>query len=486
MLFNSYIFIFLFLPITLIGYYSCNRLHRYKLAQIWLVLMSLWFYGYFNPSYLAIMLSSIVINYLVYRMMATRQDIAWRKIVLAVGLLFNVGLIFYFKYYDFFVENINAVFSTDLVLKHILLPLGISFFTFQQISFIVDVYRGEVGEYSFVEYALFVTFFPQLIAGPIVTHAEIIPQFQEEHRKRLDVALCSKGAVLFILGLFKKVIIADTFGQAVNWGYENIAILDSTNAILVMLFYAMQLYFDFSGYCDMARGIGYFFGIEIPINFNSPYKAVNIVDFWKRWHITLNRFMTQYVYIPLGGNRKGVFRTYLNLFAIFLVSGIWHGAGWTYIIWGVMHGVAYILTRMSMKWLNKIPTLITGAVTFLFFNISIIYFRAQSVWQANQMISNITKWQFGPIQKDLAKHFNLDEFWYILKILHLDTGTYSQVYLCIAFLIGALFTVFCCKNASEIAQRFHPKAWNAVLLACLLAWCVASFSGVSTFLYFNF
>ncbi|MDD3206705.1 MAG: MBOAT family protein, partial [Lachnospiraceae bacterium] len=426
------------------------------------------------------------INFMVYKGILYTRGTKKQKAIMLLGVFFNLGLIFYYKYFDFFIENVNTVFGSDYTLYHILLPLGISFFTFQQISFIVDTYRGQVGVYSFIDYALFVTFFPQLIAGPIVTHAEMIPQFQDRQKKFINIELCTKGMLIFILGLAKKVLLADTFGKGVDWGYANIPSLDATNTILVMLFYALQLYFDFSGYCDMARGIGYFFGVEIPINFNSPYKAVDIVDFWKRWHITLNRFMTQYVYIPLGGNRKGKVRTYLNLFAIFLVSGIWHGAAWTYIVWGVMHGIVYVLTRVCWKWVVKVPKLIRQFVTFVFFNISIVYFHAASIAQANQMMAQLGKHQFGKVNLQLTENLNMDEFWYVLKILHLDQGTYSKAYVGLGLLFVSLLLVFCGKNVNELAESFQPKAWNAVALTGLLIWCVISLSGVSTFLYFNF
>lgn len=503
MLFNSYIFIFLFLPITLIGYYACNQYKRYELGKAWLTVMSLWFYGYFNFSYLLIMLSSIAVNYGLHAWMYQAgiredgekraehpaRDILWKKrirVPFLLGMLFNIGILFYFKYYDFFIENMNAAFRSDFALKHILLPLGISFFTFQQISFLVDIYRGEGGKYSFIDYALFVCFFPQLIAGPIVTHKEMIPQFQDETKKKIDWEWFSKGVVIFILGMFKKVIIADTFGKAVDWGYTNVSLLDSTNGILLMLFYAVQLYFDFSGYCDMARGIGYFFHVEIPLNFNSPYKAVDVLDFWKRWHMTLNRFMTQYVYIPLGGNRKGTVRTYVNFFAIFIVSGIWHGAGWTYIVWGLMHGVACTLNRMGRKWIARVPHFITRIVTFVFFCVSIVYFRAESVHQANEIMGRVMRGGFGKLNMNMAELFNLDEFWYILKVLHMDTGTYSKGIICIIMLVITLSVAFWGKNVNELAERFKPCVWNAVALAGLFVWCVVSLSGVSTFLYFNF
>ena len=230
----------------------------------------------------------------------------------------NLGIIGYFKYMDFFIENVNAVAGTDWPLKHIMLPLGISFFTFQQISFIVDTYRGQVPRYDFLTYACYVTFFPQLVAGPIVTHDELVPQLLDTSKKKIDWDNMAKGFYIFAMGLGKKVLIADVFGGAVNLGYGNIATLQATNAIVVMFAYSIQLYFDFSGYCDMAIGLGKMLNIDLPLNFDSPYKSLNLADFWNRWHMTLGRFFTRYVYIPLGGNRKGNMRTYFNIFIVFL------------------------------------------------------------------------------------------------------------------------------------------------------------------------
>lgn len=487
MLFNSYNFIFLFLPIALIGYYACNLYKQFEMGKLWLTLMSLWFYGYFNPSYLLIIFASVLINYSIYLgILHVRDKHKYKKAILLVGVLINVGLISYYKYYDFYIDNINQLFGQNYTLKHLVLPLGISFFTFQQISFIVDTYKGEVGHYSFLDYTMFVTFFPQLIAGPIVTHKEMIPQFQDTGRKSVNWTLSAKGLFIFTLGLFKKVILADTFGKGVDWGYTNILALDSTNTILVMLFYALQLYFDFSGYCDMALGIGYFFNIELPINFNSPFKAIDLIDFWKRWHITLNRFLTQYIYIPLGGDRKGKSRTYINILVVFLVSGIWHGAGWTYIVWGFLHGIVYVLNRIYMKWIRRVPSVITGFFTFLFFNISFVYFRVETITQANQMVQNLFKCEFGAINLKLAELLNLDEFWYVLKILKLDYGRYSKAYICILILVVSLLIVFLGKNVNELAERFKINLWNAIAIAGIFVWCVISISGVSTFLYFNF
>lgn len=267
--------------------------------------MSLWFYGYSSVWYLGIMIFSILVNYLIYILFQRKIKVGvYRRWLLLVAILFNVGVLFFFKYYDFFIENMNAAFHFDWVTKNLVLPLGISFFTFQQLSFVVDAYKGKLGQYRFLEYALFVCFFPQLIAGPIVTHDELIPQFLDEEKRKFDYTNFSMGIFIFTLGLTKKILLADVFGKVVGWGFSYIDVLDSTNAIIVMLSYTFQIYFDFSGYCDMAVGIGKMMNIDLPLNFNSPYKALTIADFWKRWHMTLTRFLTVYIYIPLGGGEK--------------------------------------------------------------------------------------------------------------------------------------------------------------------------------------
>lgn len=505
MLFNSYIFVFLFFPICLFGYYGLLRLQKAGMARLFLVAMSFWFYGYFNVSYLVIMACSIAGNYLFHRLLSRRTD----KMLMAAAVAANLGLLFYFKYFDFFLSTVNTVFGASFALRHILLPLGISFFTFQQISFIADTYRGEVRDCPFVSYALFVSFFPQLIAGPIVNHSEMLPQFEQMGKKPVLWERIAEGAGLFILGLAKKVLVADTFGAGVDYGYANLDILGRADAVLVILFYALQLYFDFSGYCDMARGIGGMLGVEIPVNFNSPYKAVNIVDFWKRWHITLNRFFMKYVYIPLGGNRKGRARTYLNLMTVFLLSGIWHGAGWNYLVWGAMHGALYVVTRWwqsyraqrasvcgdgkkevgisgSGRIKHMITILVSRVLLFLYVAAAWVYFRAESVAQANRMLLTAVK---GPVQRismDLADCFRLDEFWYVLKVLHLDNMAYSRWILMWLFLAAGLYLAAVGRNARERMERVRYRAVSSVAFAVLAVWCVLTFSKVSTFLYFNF
>ena len=489
MLFNSYIFVFLFFPICLLGYYGLVHFRGAEAAKVFLIAMSLWFYGYFNLAYLLIMVCSIGANYMFYRVLSHRA----RKSLVIIAVAANLGVLFYFKYFDFFLSTINTVFGSSVPLRNILLPLGISFFTFQQISFVVDTYRGEVRDCSLVDYALFVSFFPQLIAGPIVNHEEMLPQFRRIGQQSVLWERIAEGMGLFILGLAKKVLIADTFGAGVDYGYTNLALLGRADAILVIISYSFQLYFDFSGYCDMARGIGKMLGIEIPINFNSPYKAVNIIDFWKRWHITLNRFFTKYVYIPLGGSRRGAARMYFNLMFVFLLSGLWHGAGWNFIVWGAMHGVLYILTRLWQRSVkprgvrgNIFMTFVSRLLLFAYVTVAWVYFRAADIAQANRMLCTAVK---GPIQKisaGLAACFQVDEFWYVIKVLHLDNRTYSRYILLWVILGVGTYLAMIGRNAAQRMERLKYRMGSAVVFAVLALWCVLTFSEVSTFLYFNF
>ena len=282
MLFNSYIFIFLFLPITLLGWYSLNRVKAYEPAKFFLAGMSLWFYGYFNVYYLAVIVVSILCNYLLSYLMNFSHSRLTNRIGLMTGLFINLGLLFYFKYYDFFFENINLVFHTDFNLKHILLPLGISFFTFQQLSFIIDRCNGKAQHYSFANYLTFVTFFPQLIAGPIALYKEMMPQFEDLSNRNFNADNFAKGIVLFTIGLGKKVLLADVLALPVNFGFEQTMFLDSPSTLFVILAYTFEIYFDFSGYSDMAMGLGKMFNIELPVNFNSPYKACSLKELWQR------------------------------------------------------------------------------------------------------------------------------------------------------------------------------------------------------------
>ncbi|GJL51091.1 MAG: alginate O-acetylation protein [Nitrospirales bacterium] len=410
MLFNSYIFIFLFLPITVITFYLLGGHGQNRLALAWLVAASLFFYGWWNPAYLFIIIGSIIMNYSIGKTLSRQQGHNPSMLLLGTGITLNLTLIGYFKYANFFLENMNVTLGSHYSLDHIILPLGISFFTFQQIAYLVDAYRGETTNNSFLQYCLFVTFFPQLIAGPIVHHKEILPQFAQRAIFTFNPENLSVGLTIFTLGLFKKVILADTLA-----GYASPVFSAAEQGVTLTFFeawggslaYTFQLYFDFSGYSDMAIGLGRMLGIRLPLNFNSPYKSVNIIDFWRRWHITLSRFLRDYLYFPLGGNRQGTLCQYRNLFITMLLGGLWHGAGWTFIFWGALHGLflasnhawhqvyhRYAFARVIKP--SRIGKICAQTFTFLMIVIAWVVFRAESLetavslWQSMAGIHGIS------------------------------------------------------------------------------------------------
>ncbi len=306
MLFNTFEFIFIFLPLTLIIYFLLNKFKLVKIATAWLVLASLFYYSYWKLDYLPIILASMIFNYAIGSTLSNETKLKInRRLLLIFGILGNVFLLAYFKYFDFVLYNLNLIFHQNFNYSNLLLPLAISFFTFQQIAYIVDSYEGKTKEYDFLTYALFVTFFPQLIAGPIVHHKEMIPQFENLRNRIVNYKNMSIGLLLFAIGLFKKVIIADFLSHIALTGFENAVNLSFVESWFTIFSYTFQIFYDFSGYTDMARGIGYMFNIELPQNFNNPYISVDIQEFWRKWHITLSRFLRDYIYIPLGGNRLG-------------------------------------------------------------------------------------------------------------------------------------------------------------------------------------
>lgn len=487
MLFNSYIFLFLFLPLALAGYYILNYVNQKRTAGIFLIGMSLWFYGYFNVSYLLILCGSIIANFLFAKAMEHfSEKHSVQKGILIFGICANVAVIFYFKYFHFFLENINALFRTSFTVQKILLPLGISFFTFQQISFLVDSYQGETKDYTFDEYALFVSFFPQLVAGPVVLHKETIPQFRDSEKRLINYVNFSKGIYIFALGLFKKMLIADTFGRAVDYGFPAIASLNTLEAFIVSLCYTFQLYFDFSGYCDMAVGIGSLFNITLPQNFNSPYKAASITEFWERWHMTLTRFLRTYIYFPLGGNRKGKLRTYGNIMIVYLVSGIWHGANWTFIVWGLLHGLCNCLNRIFSKQWLKLCKPIRWFATFLTVDLLTIFFRADSLAMAKTFFKRLFRFNGFTLRAELTECFRLEEFIFLEKkipllgLFHADfAGLYLWLFLSAAFLVVLLF-----QNNSE--TDFKPTFGRSLAAILCMLWSILSLEGISSFLYFNF
>jgi alginate O-acetyltransferase complex protein AlgI len=511
MLFNSYVFL-AFLVVTLAGYQLLSKRHL-AIGKAWLVAASLFFYGWWKLSYLALLLGSVCGNFLIAALIAgARREGRPVGMLLAVGVAANLGLIGYFKYAGFFLETANMLAGAGLPVPEIILPLAISFFTFQQIAYLVDASRGEVETGNFLDYLLFVTFFPQLIAGPIVHHKEMLPQFAKPQHANF-IRNVSIGVTIFVLGLFKKVGIADeiapyadaVFGAAAA-GYAP-SLFEAWAGALA---YTLQIYFDFSGYSDMAIGLGWMFGIRLPLNFFSPYKALNIIDFWRRWHITLSRFLRDYLYISLGGNRFGVPRRFVNLFLTMLLGGLWHGAGWTFVVWGGLHGF-YLIVNHGWRALvparsdKKLAKASSWLVTFVAVVVAWVFFRAVDFQSAILVLKGMSGANGVVLSERFAGNMPFDLSLFGIEIVaQLPYLTSSRP----VFLI-APFLVICLAlpNTIEFMRRYRPVldpshivpavgrrkwwAWRpamlwSIIIAIIGLYSLLNLTRVSPFLYFQF
>ncbi len=484
MLFNSYEFIFLFLPISFFIYFYLNHKRLVIASKTWLVFSSLFFYSWWNITYLPLLLVSIVVNYTIAGMMLEydKKKYFSRKSLLQIGLVFNIGLLGYFKYMDFFISNTNAMLKLDIELLHVALPLAISFFTLQQIAFIVDSYEGLVKEKNFLDYTIFVTFFPQLIAGPIVHHKEMMPQFANIRNKVKNYKNIALGLFIFSIGLFKKVVIADTFAVWATLGFDTATTLNLFEAWATSLSYTFQMYFDFSGYMDMAIGAALLFNIKLPINFNSPYKATGMIDYWKRWHITLTEFITTYIYTPIIKLfspitfDKAMFVTII----VFLISGLWHGASWMFVFWGLFHGFGVIINHYWQKKVKiRLNRFLAWLITFNFVNITFVFFRAQEWNDAVKVLKGMV--DFSSLNK-----IDIFSNWVLKGFPHSSFTIDVLIYL---LFFG--FIVFFMPNSMEISKnRFKLNYKYAIIFAFLFftSILVAFFGNTvpGIFLYFNF
>lgn len=429
MLFNSLTFLFVFLPLTLLIYY----LIRGKSRNYLLFLSSIIFYSWGGVSYSIILLSSVIMNYMLVKIL--EGSTKHKKIWLITGLIVNVFIIGVFKYLDFFIENINLLGQlitdsyTGIEKANIVLPLGISFFTFQQMSMLWDVYRNESRHKAkFINTALYISFFPQLIAGPIVRYNDIIDQIKNRVE---SIDLFNSGIYRFIIGLFKKVVIANTCAIIADAIMESpIQEVGFSLAWLGIISYAFQIFFDFSGYSDMAIGLGRMFGFRILENFNYPYISTSIKEFWRRWHISLSSWFRDYVYIPLGGNRKGETRTYVNLLIVFLLTGFWHGATWSFVFWGVFHGIFLIIERLGFDTiLKKIPKPISWIYTILVVLIGWVYFRIENFSDATMYIKRMFEFGYSGGEATLFDYLNQEKIIVLLLAVILSTPCIKNVYL---------------------------------------------------------
>jgi D-alanyl-lipoteichoic acid acyltransferase DltB (MBOAT superfamily) len=461
-----------------------------KASTGWLVFSSLFYYSWWNVAYLPLILTSILFNYSITQVISNyegnKKNYFSKKALLHFGLLFNIGLLGYFKYMDFFIENVNRVAGTDFPLLNLMLPLAISFFTLQQIAFLVDSYEGLVKEKSFLDYTVFVTFFPQLIAGPIVHHSEMMPQFSRLRNKVINYKNIASGLALFSIGLFKKVTIADTFAIWANEGFDNAEILSFLEAWATSLAYTFELYFDFSGYTDMALGIALIFNIKLPLNFNSPLKKTGMIDFWKNWHATLTSFITTYIYTPINRSycKLTFHKAMLATLITFLIAGLWHGASWMFVIFGGLHGLGVVTNNYWKKSKIKINKYLAWFITFNFVNFTFVFFRAQEWNHAVKVLKGMAGLsglalpemfsQRLPMLNTLGIEFR--PLWEPIKFSGL-----IFLYIFLAFII-----VLFCKNSVQWVNQ-NKRSYKTALYSSLLFFIgVLSMNNTSEFLYFNF
>lgn len=408
-----------------------------------------------------------------------------RKAVLATAVTGNIALLLYYKYVNFFISNWNRFFETDLTLLNIILPIGISFFTFQQIAYLVQVYRDTEMKISVFDYLVYILFFPKLVMGPLMEPEDFISQLNDTAKKKVNWENIACGIKIFSFGLFKKMVLADTFASAVAWGFADIEAATSMDWLLVMLFYTFEIYFDFSGYSDMATGGSLMLNIHLPANFDSPYKALSIRDFWKRWHMSLTAFLTKYIYIPLGGSKKGKIRTYINTMIVFLVSGIWHGANWTFILWGLLHGLLSVTDRMFEKTQKRLMEAVRWAGTFLTVNVLWLLFRSDSIPQWKTILYQILTLQDLSVSRDLIKIFELPERKFFRDIFHMSVlesevrGFWMLLFLCLS--LGV-----CLIPENNYRKLFKNNAVWMLVVAGAFVWGFLCLGSESVFVYFGF
>jgi len=499
MLFNSYSFLFAFLPFALAGYFLCCALGRRfgtpgdtTWGAAWLAACSLFFYAWWDTHYLPLLLGSIAFNYATGSYIAKRTGTALAQRALGFGVAANLALLGYFKYADFFVSTANAL-GTSWTLPQVLLPIGVSFFTFTQIAFLADAAAGKVTEYRLVHYLLFVTYFPHLVAGPVLHHKEMMPQFEDVQNTRPVVYNFAVGATIFAIGLAKKVLVADTLAAYASPVFAP----DGTPPTLLAawggaLAYTFQLYFDFSGYSDMAIGLSRLFGVRLPLNFASPYKAQNISEFWRRWHMTLSRFLRDYLYIPLGGNRRGETRRHLNLGITMVLGGLWHGAGWTFVIWGALHGAYLVAHQAWRQWRGPaVPsqwrTRGSVALTFLVVVVGWVYFRAPDLATAHNVLGGMLGWNGVALPAPLL--LSTGGVGTALQSWGVAIGGGGADFLTLWLTVAlAAAVAFMAPNTQELVVegQWQPSLRSALWTGLLLGISLLALGQPTEFLYFQF
>lgn len=477
MLFNSYIFILYFFPVVCILYYLVRKQNKLPLRNLLLLAASLAFYAYAGIESCIIILIITGINYLYYFLIHNSYKSRIKHYLVILGVGTDLMVLIYFKYYNFFVDNINLFLRGHFSGKEIIAPLGISFIIFQQIAFLVDAGRNEIEKCGVIEYFIYTLFFPHVSSGPILIHNDFLPLLRD--RCQVNWNSIASGIYMFVMGLGKKVLVADMLAKSVDWGYANLDVINTTSAVWISVLYTLQIYFDFSGYSDMAIGISRMLQLDLPINFNSPYKSKTILEFWDRWHITLTRFFTKYLYIPLGGNRKGTCRTYINTMLVFTLSGLWHGAGYTFILWGLLHGGFMVITKRFIKAFNKLPDWMNQVITLFFINFTWILFRSGSLRTFRAMMRALAKFEWGKLDNNICQSFVPT----ICTYFHIDVS--AQI-CAVVITIILIFIVLRCRNVKERADDSNYTVLKSIISVLVMVLCILSLGGINSFIYMNF
>lgn len=455
------------------------------MAAGWLAFASLFFYAYWDAGFLTILLASILYNYSMGKLIE-KVNSSWKKLCLFLGISGNILLLGYYKYTIFLIDNVNNFFQTGLYVPEIILPIGISFFTFTQAAYLVDLYRGITKNMSFVYYLEFVTIFPHLIAGPIIVHRDMQPQFTNPDNLNVKYDNLANGLAIFVLGLAKKVVVADSLAEWSNFVFSNAGSVSSLAAWIGTLAYTFQLYFDFSGYSEMAIGLGLMLNLKFPVNFNSPYTSASFIEFWRRWHMTLGLWVREYLYIPLGGNRRGEMRKYFNLFIAMLVVGIWHGAGWTFVFWGGIHGILLLLNHGWRYMGGNLPRVIAVPMTFLCCHLCWVFFRAESFSDACQLIRSMTD-LFGMSLSVGALPLGWTNMLNIIGMAPASSSFELSIY-CIATMFVLMFVVQFVPNPYCMLERGYLRARKLlfIIIVLLLLFSLMGITKTGEFLYFQF
>ena len=481
MLFNSYIFIFFFLPSVLILFYSLVFFNK-KLSFYFLLFASLIFYFYWNFKFGALILLSILFNFFAgYAIQNFSKNIFY----LTIGIIFNLLFLFYFKYTNFFISNFNYIFETNYNLKNIFLPLAISFFSIQQIGYLLDVYEKIYFEKNILKYSMFVLFFPQLIAGPIIHISDISNSLLNINKYKFYYKNFIYGILIFIIGLSKKVLLADNIGIYIDNGFSNLEALHFIETWFVTIMYTFQIYFDFSGYSDMAVGLALMFNVSLPFNFKSPLKSTSIINFWKNWHITLTSFLNTYIYYPIIKKNNSFYYIIFAIIFVFLISGFWHGANWTFVFWGIMNGIAVIINLIWKKTKLKLPKFFSRLITFSFICLSLICFRSPNIESYFYILDKLL---FADIIfPNAISGLSLDLFFNVsYGHFHNILGNSSLYKACFFGLISFLITFFL-NSTHDILKS--PKIINrkfAFFIGVIFALSIISLEKINTFIYFQF